>query len=140
MGQSGRIVRCDPTDAVTGLILQEDTMLGFLMVFALQIAASGPAVTDPVIVPAEFRDYFDAARKGKLSIPEECSNQPGGTDMFLWVGFITNDCLGILYKTPKSFGQKASPSKRFISFTQAQVRRSPEMQRPCVVNSRISPT
>jgi pimeloyl-ACP methyl ester carboxylesterase len=46
-------------------------MLGFLTVLALGLATTGPAATDPVIVPAEFRDYFDAARKGKLEIPDD---------------------------------------------------------------------
>src|SRR5580704_9662979 len=46
-------------------------MLGFLTFLALQLATTGPALADPVIVPAEFRDYFDAARNGKLEIPEE---------------------------------------------------------------------
>jgi len=45
-------------------------MLGFLTVVALQLASFGPAATDPVISPADFRRHFDAAREGKLSIPD----------------------------------------------------------------------
>ena len=46
-------------------------MLGLLTVLALQLAAGDPPASDPVIVPADFRDYFNAARTGKLEIPEE---------------------------------------------------------------------
>jgi hypothetical protein len=46
-------------------------MLGFLTVLALQLSTIGPDLTDPVIVPAEFRDYFDVARKGRLEIPDK---------------------------------------------------------------------
>ena len=46
-------------------------MFGFLMVLALQIAASDPGKTDPKISDADFHAYFDAARAGKLLISEE---------------------------------------------------------------------
>jgi pimeloyl-ACP methyl ester carboxylesterase len=46
-------------------------MLGLLTVLALQLAAGDPPASDPVIVPADFRDYFNAARTGKLEIPDE---------------------------------------------------------------------
>jgi hypothetical protein len=53
------------------LEFEEALMLGFLTVLSLQLATAGPDLTDPVIVPAEFREYFDAARKGKLELPDE---------------------------------------------------------------------
>jgi pimeloyl-ACP methyl ester carboxylesterase len=49
----------------------EDAMFGFLTVLALQIASCDGGKTDPVISAVEFAAYFDAARTGRLSIPDE---------------------------------------------------------------------
>ncbi len=46
-------------------------MFAFLTVLAFQIAAGDPGNADPKISDADFRAYFDAARAGKLVIPEE---------------------------------------------------------------------
>ncbi len=46
-------------------------MFAFLTVLALQIAAGDPGNADPTISDADFRAYFDAARAGKLVIPDE---------------------------------------------------------------------
>ena len=67
-------------------------MLGVLMVVALQLAMTGPEGTDPVIVPAEFRDYFDAARNGKLEIPDDAADEARGY-RYVFVGGFHNERL-----------------------------------------------
>src|SRR5580658_3904494 len=51
--------------------MAEDAMLAFLTVLAVEIATAGAGKTDPVISAADFGAYFNAARAGKLSIPDE---------------------------------------------------------------------
>ena len=75
-------------------------MLGFLTVLALQIATGDPAANDPVIVPAEFREYFEAARKGKLQIPAEALGEAQGY-RYVFVGGFHNEGL------PGYFSQNA---------------------------------
>jgi pimeloyl-ACP methyl ester carboxylesterase len=67
-------------------------MLGFLTILALQLATTGPAGPDPVIVPAEFRDYFDAARKGKLEIPDDAIEE-ARSYRYVFVGGFHNERL-----------------------------------------------
>jgi hypothetical protein len=53
------------------LTFLEVSMFGFLTVLALQIATGDAGKSDPKISEADFRAYFEAARAGKLFIPEE---------------------------------------------------------------------
>jgi hypothetical protein len=75
-------------------------MLGFLTIVALQLSMTGPAGTDPVIVPAEFRDDFDAARKGKLAIPDDAIEE-ARRYQYVFVGGFHNERL------PGYFAQNA---------------------------------
>jgi hypothetical protein len=75
-------------------------MLAFLTVVALQLATTAPAGADPVIVPAEFRDYFDAARKGKLEVPDDAIEE-ARRYQYVFVGGFHNERL------PGYFAQNA---------------------------------
>ncbi len=79
-------------------------MLGCLTMLALQLAAADPAAKDPKIVPAQFRNYFDAARNGKLTIPDEALDQ-ARCYRYVFVGGFHNERL------PGYFAQNAKELK-----------------------------
>jgi hypothetical protein len=75
-------------------------MFGFFAVLALQIAAGGAGKTDPKISDVDFREYFDAACAGKLTIPEEALEE-ARRYRYVFVGGFHNERL------PGYFAQNA---------------------------------
>ncbi len=75
-------------------------MFGFLTVLALQIASGGASKDDPKISDVDFRAYFDAARAGKLTIPDEAIEE-ARRYRYVFVGGFHNERL------PGYFAQNA---------------------------------
>ena len=90
-------------------------MLGFLTVIALQLAAPDPVATDPVISPAEFRRHFDAARNGKLSIPDEAIEEARCFRYVFVGGFHSERLPGYFAQNAKELRAKGVP-KRAIHY------------------------
>ena len=59
-------------------------MLGFLTLLALCFVPPGQTETTSSVTPEQFRGWFDAARQGKLGIPDEvCQNACGYRYVFI---------------------------------------------------------
>jgi hypothetical protein len=86
-------------------------MLGFLTVLALQIGAGDPAATDPVIVPADFRDYFEAARKGRLEFPALALKEAQGYRYVFVGGFHSERMPGYFAQNAKELRAIGVPKK-----------------------------
>ena len=105
-------------DSTTADFLQkswEATMLGFLTIIALQLAAPDPVATDPVISPAAFRRNFDAARNGKLSIPDEAIEEARCFRYVFVGGFHSERLPGYFAQNAKELRAKGVP-KRAIHY------------------------
>ena len=86
-------------------------MLGFLTVIALQLGTSGPAATEPVISPAEFRSHFDAARNGKLSICDEVLEEARRYRYVFVGGFHSERLPGYFAQNAKELRARGVPKK-----------------------------
>ena len=90
-------------------------MFGLLTVVALQIAAYDAGKTDPVISAADFAAYFDAARAGRLSIPDEALEE-ARRYRYVFVGGFHNERLpGYFTQNAKELRAKGVP-KQAIHF------------------------
>ena len=90
-------------------------MFGFLTVVALQIATYDAGKTDPVISAADFAAYFDAAREGRLSIPDEALEE-ARRYRYVFVGGFHNERLpGYFTQNAKELRAKGVP-KQAIHF------------------------
>jgi pimeloyl-ACP methyl ester carboxylesterase len=78
----------------------EASMLSFLTVIALQITAAGAGKDDPKISDVDFRAYFEAARTGRLTIPDEAIEE-ARRYRYVFVGGFHNERL------PGYFAQNA---------------------------------
>jgi pimeloyl-ACP methyl ester carboxylesterase len=90
-------------------------MIGFLTVLTLQLACSGPAASDPAISPADFRIHFDAARKGKLSIPDAVIDEARRYRYVFVGGFHSERLPGYFAQNAKELRANGVP-KRSIHF------------------------
>ena len=75
-------------------------MLSLFAVLALQVASGGAAQDNPKISDVDFRAYFDAARAGKLTIPDEALEE-ARRYRYVFVGGFHNERL------PGYFAQNA---------------------------------
>jgi pimeloyl-ACP methyl ester carboxylesterase len=78
----------------------EASMLSFLTVIALQISAAGAGKDDPKISDVDFRAYFEAARTGRLTIPDDAIEE-ARRYRYVFVGGFHNERL------PGYFAQNA---------------------------------
>jgi pimeloyl-ACP methyl ester carboxylesterase len=95
--------------------LLENAMFGFLTVLALQIASCNAGKTDPVISAADFGAYFDAARTGRLLIPDEALEEAQRYRYVFVGGFHSERLPGYFSQNAKELRAKGV-SKQAIHF------------------------
>jgi pimeloyl-ACP methyl ester carboxylesterase len=79
---------------------KEVAVLALLTLLAVPLSASEPAATDPIISPADFQTWFDAARAGRLSIPPQAT-RTARRFRYVFVGGFHNE------RMPGYFAQNA---------------------------------
>ena len=95
-------------------------MLSLITVLALQVASGGAGQDGPKISDVDFRAYFDAARAGKLTIPDEAIEEARRYRYVFVAGFHNERLPGYFAENRGSFVRRECPRRRSILYSQAR--------------------
>ena len=111
-------------------------MLANLTLSALFLLLTEPGPNQPFVSPEKFREWFDVAVSGKLSLPEQVK-AAAQAHRYVFVGGFLNEAMSAYFKqNVKELRAIGVPRVRSTSFTRALMRHSREMRRPSVASSK----
>ena len=105
-------------------------MPGILTILLLSLSPPYHVASAPAVSPAEFRAWYDAALRGRLSMPADVSRSARRFRYVFVAGFHNERMPGYFSQNARSFALAAYPGGQSISCIPARTKRWPETPAP----------
>ncbi len=104
---NARVETCEFSIARSSL--KELAVVELFTLLALCFVAPSPTVTAPSVTPEQFRNWFDAARRGKLDIPDNILRDASGYRYVFICGLFNENMPGYFTQNVKELRAKGVP-------------------------------